>query len=63
VHECLSTTRSHLIVIVTVKSTNRRTGEETCGRLFLVDLAGNERAKTAAVGSHQQLRESQHVSK
>ena len=38
-----TSSRSHLLMSFTVKTTNRRTGVETRGKLTLVDLAGSER--------------------
>ena len=43
--------RSHLLQIIHIVSTNVRTGIVTTGKLTLVDLAGSERAgKTCATG-------------
>jgi kinesin family protein C2/C3 len=43
--------RSHLILQITVSSVNKTTGVTSAGKLSLVDLAGSERiAKTEATG-------------
>jgi kinesin family protein C2/C3 len=39
--------RSHLLLLIDVTSTNASTGATTQGKLSLVDLAGSERVKTA----------------
>ena len=50
--------RSHLMLNVTVESTNRVSGQTTWGKLHLVDLAGSERiSKSGAAG--QALKEAQ----
>ncbi|XP_067885112.1 uncharacterized protein si:dkey-96l17.6 [Heterodontus francisci] len=54
--------RSHLIVGVTIKSTNLTNGTVTYGKLSLVDLAGSERAsKTGA--ADEQLKEANSINK
>ncbi|XP_041041201.1 kinesin-like protein KIN-14I [Carcharodon carcharias] len=54
--------RSHLIVGVTIKSTNLTNGTVTYGKLSMVDLAGSERAsKTGA--EDEQLKEANSVNK
>ena len=48
--------RSHLIMMMVIRSTNRRSGETIRGKLTLVDLAGSERVdKSGAEG--QRLKE------
>lgn len=54
--------RSHLIMSVTVKATNRVTSECTQASLSLVDLAGSERVGRSNV-SGARLREAQHINK
>lgn len=45
----VESSRSHLIIGVTIESTNLTNGSVTYGKLSLVDLAGSERAaKTGA---------------
>lgn len=41
--------RSHLISIVHIKSTNKKTNKTTNGKLTLVDLAGSEKAEKTAM--------------
>ncbi|XP_075392907.1 kinesin-like protein KIFC3 isoform X2 [Tenrec ecaudatus] len=54
--------RSHALLIVTVRGMDRSTGLRTTGKLNLVDLAGSERVgKSGAEGSR--LREAQHINK
>ena len=54
--------RSHLMLNVTVESTNRVSGQVTWGKLHLVDLAGSERiSKSGAAG--QALKEAQAINK
>ncbi|XP_078415438.1 putative LOC110439812 homolog [Cetorhinus maximus] len=54
--------RSHLIVGVTIKSTNLTNGTVTYGKLSMVDLAGSERAsKTGA--EDEQLKEANSINK
>ncbi|XP_069918061.1 kinesin-like protein KIFC3 isoform X1 [Oryctolagus cuniculus] len=54
--------RSHALLIVTVRGTDCSTGLRTTGKLNLVDLAGSERVgKSGAEGSR--LREAQHINK
>lgn len=44
--------RSHLVLMIFVESTNTATGQVSCGKLTLVDLAGSERvAKTGVTGT------------
>ncbi|XP_073883187.1 kinesin-like protein KIFC3 isoform X2 [Macaca fascicularis] len=54
--------RSHALLIVTVRGMDCSTGLRTTGKLNLVDLAGSERVgKSGAEGSR--LREAQHINK
>ncbi|KAM5262837.1 kinesin-like protein KIFC3 [Ctenodactylus gundi] len=54
--------RSHALLIVTVRGRDCSTGLRTTGKLNLVDLAGSERVgKSGAEGSR--LREAQHINK
>ncbi|NXG80062.1 KIFC3 protein, partial [Baryphthengus martii] len=54
--------RSHALLIITVRGLDRSTGLRTTGRLNLVDLAGSERVgRSGAEGSR--LREAQHINK
>ncbi|XP_010860271.1 PREDICTED: kinesin-like protein KIFC3 [Bison bison bison] len=54
--------RSHALLIVTVRGVDCSTGLRTTGKLNLVDLAGSERVgKSGAEGSR--LREAQHITK
>ncbi|XP_075796562.1 kinesin-like protein KIFC3 isoform X3 [Pelodiscus sinensis] len=54
--------RSHALLIVTVRGLDYSTGLRTTGKLNLVDLAGSERVgKSGAEGSR--LREAQHINK
>ncbi|XP_063190034.1 kinesin-like protein KIFC3 isoform X1 [Chroicocephalus ridibundus] len=54
--------RSHALLIVTVRGLDRSTGLRTTGKLNLVDLAGSERVgRSGAEGSR--LREAQHINK
>ncbi|KAF1645680.1 Kinesin-like protein KIFC3, partial [Aptenodytes patagonicus] len=54
--------RSHALLIVTVRGFDRSTGLRTTGKLNLVDLAGSERVgRSGAEGSR--LREAQHINK
>ncbi|KAM8774955.1 kinesin-like protein KIFC3 isoform 3-T4 [Rhynchonycteris naso] len=54
--------RSHALLIVTVRGVDASTGLRTTGKLNLVDLAGSERVgKSGAEGSR--LREAQHINK
>merc|ERR1719437_144802 len=41
--------RSHLVLIITVVSVNKETGEQLRGKILLVDLAGSERLKKSSV--------------
>ena len=54
--------RSHLLMMLVVRSTNRRSGETVFGKLTLVDLAGSERVdKSGAEG--QRLKEAASINK
>ncbi|XP_056667843.1 kinesin-like protein KIFC3 isoform X6 [Monodelphis domestica] len=54
--------RSHALVIITVRGTDYSTGLRTTGKLNLVDLAGSERVgKSGAEGNR--LREAQYINK
>uniref|UniRef100_A0ACB8E698 Uncharacterized protein n=1 Tax=Sphaerodactylus townsendi TaxID=933632 RepID=A0ACB8E698_9SAUR len=54
--------RSHALLMVTVRGVNYSTGIQTTGKLNLVDLAGSERVgKSGAEGSR--LREAQYINK
>uniref|UniRef100_A0A6U1BUB9 Kinesin-like protein n=1 Tax=Rhizochromulina marina TaxID=1034831 RepID=A0A6U1BUB9_9STRA len=54
--------RSHLMLSVTVRSVNQHSGQATLGKLNLVDLAGSERiSKSGATG--QALKEAQSINK
>ncbi|XP_067158841.1 kinesin-like protein KIFC3 isoform X2 [Apteryx mantelli] len=54
--------RSHALLIVTVRGLDRSTGLRTTGKLNLVDLAGSERVgRSGAEGSR--LREAQYINK
>jgi hypothetical protein len=54
--------RSHLLVMLVVRSTNRRSGDTVLGKLTLVDLAGSERVdKSGAEG--QGLKEAASINK
>ncbi|XP_056022835.1 uncharacterized protein LOC125649969 isoform X2 [Ostrea edulis] len=54
--------RSHLIIGVTIETTNKTTGQVLTGKLSLVDLAGSERvAKTGATA--EQLKEAMSINK
>jgi len=54
--------RSHLMLSITIKSVNRITGQMSYGKLHLVDLAGSERiSKSGATG--QALKEAQAINK
>jgi len=57
-----SSSRSHLVLMIFVETTNITTGQVSNGKLTLVDLAGSERAtKTGATG--QTLKEAQAINK
>ncbi|XP_054855771.1 kinesin-like protein KIFC3 [Eublepharis macularius] len=61
---CLNerSSRSHALLIVTVRGVNYSTGIRTTGKLNLVDLAGSERVgRSGAEGSR--LREAQYINK
>jgi len=50
----IESSRSHLIFIIKVLSTNRQTGEVLSGKLLLCDLGGSERLKKSeSIGHHQ----------
>jgi kinesin family protein C2/C3 len=54
--------RSHMLMNVTVESFHKATGVTTVGKLHLVDLAGSERpSKSGATG--QALKEAQNINK
>ncbi|NWI60345.1 KIFC3 protein, partial [Calyptomena viridis] len=54
--------RSHALLIITVRGLDHSTGLRTTGKLNLVDLAGSERVgRSGAEGSR--LREAQHINK
>ncbi|XP_014802596.1 PREDICTED: kinesin-like protein KIFC3 isoform X2 [Calidris pugnax] len=54
--------RSHALLIITIRGLDRSTGLRTTGKLNLVDLAGSERVgRSGAEGSR--LREAQHINK
>ena len=54
--------RSHMLFIISITSTNPSTHQQTQGRLVLVDLAGSERvSKTESTG--QRLIEGQYINK
>nr|XP_034326344.1 myosin-11 isoform X3 [Crassostrea gigas] len=54
--------RSHLIIGITIETTNKTTGQVLTGKLSLVDLAGSERvAKTGATA--EQLKEAMSINK
>ncbi|KAK1176041.1 kinesin-like protein KIN-14I [Acipenser oxyrinchus oxyrinchus] len=58
----VESSRSHLIIGVTIESTNLTNGSVTYGKLSLVDLAGSERAaKTGA--KDDQLKEANSINK
>merc|ERR1719197_1684806 len=46
--------RSHLILIIRVKSTNRQTGDVLKGKILICDLAGSERLKKSQVSGDMQ---------
>lgn len=58
----MESSRSHLIMIIVAKLTNKRTGAETNGKLTLVDLAGSERISKSGV-SGTELKEAQSINK
>ena len=57
-----TSSRSHLILTVTVSVKDERDGSITCSKLNLVDLAGSERVKDSMV-SGQQLKEAGYINK
>merc|ERR1712072_670593 len=54
--------RSHLIVILIVESTNKKSKQVTTGKLTLCDLAGSERLKKSEV-TGEQMKEAQSINK
>ena len=53
-----SSSRSHLIFAMLIKSSDKRTGKTTLGKVSLIDLAGSERlAKTGASGDKVRVAE------
>merc|ERR1712139_297982 len=54
--------RSHLIVILVVESTNKKSKQVTTGKFTLCDLAGSERLKKSQVTGEQQ-KEAQSINK
>ena len=54
--------RSHLVVALELRSTNRRTSAVTCGKLTLVDLAGSERVDRSG-SAGDRLKEAQSINK
>ena len=54
--------RSHLVMGVTITTTNKRTGASTTGKLTLVDLAGSERVERSGAEG-QQLKEAAAINK
>ncbi|XP_012868358.1 PREDICTED: kinesin-like protein KIFC3 isoform X3 [Dipodomys ordii] len=54
--------RSHALLIVTVRGVDCSTGLRTIGKLNLVDLAGSERVGKSGAEGHR-LREAQHINK
>eukprot|EP00397_Hematodinium_sp_SG-2012_P003912 GEMP01003922.1.p1 GENE.GEMP01003922.1~~GEMP01003922.1.p1 ORF type:complete len:843 (+),score=173.98 GEMP01003922.1:157-2685(+) len=46
--------RSHLFLILSIKSTNKDTGKVVIGKITLIDLAGSERLKKSEVSGAQQ---------
>lgn len=54
--------RSHLIAILIVESTNKKTKQVTTGKLTLCDLAGSERLKKSEV-TGEQMKEAQSINK
>merc|ERR1712048_632045 len=54
--------RSHLILIITIESTNRKSKEVATGKLTLCDLAGSERLKKSEVAGDA-MKEAQSINK
>merc|ERR1719217_369604 len=54
--------RSHLIVTITVESTHRQSKQVCSGKLTLCDLAGSERLKKSGA-SGEQMKEAQSINK
>lgn len=58
-----TSSRSHCVVIVTVRCRNPETQQESEGELYLVDLAGCERLDERSIGDRVTLRESQSINR
>merc|ERR1712048_660878 len=54
--------RSHLILIITIESVNRKSKQVSRGKLTLCDLAGSERVKKSEV-TGDQMKEAQSINK
>jgi len=52
--------RSHTIIITRIDTENLQTGQVITGFMYLIDLAGSERAKSTSVSSHK-FREGQNI--
>ena len=61
-HMNAASSRSHLVIGVTVEATSRLNGQVTRGKLSLLDLAGSERAAKSGA-SADQLREANAINK
>ena len=57
-----TSSRSHLILTITVNTKDERDGSVSCSKLNMVDLAGSERVKDSQV-SGQQLKEAGFINK
>ncbi|PRP79637.1 non-claret disjunctional-like [Planoprotostelium fungivorum] len=56
--------RSHLVLMISVRCQNLLTGEKAFGKLTLVDLAGSERLdKSGAAATEERLKEAQAINK
>ena len=56
--------RSHCLLVVTVRGTNKETGQQTIGKLNLIDLAGSERVgKSGALEDATRLKEATNINK